>query len=133
MFLTPLRVAMAAAPFIRVTPSWSTFDTSTITATGGVSDGNNIESWAATFGAGSLAQATVGDRPQVETGDVAGLVMSKHSDTEHLAYSPAAALRHFVATIYDYGSGSPRRVLAIDTDAVTDKSAIEFYIEEVSS
>lgn len=133
MFATPLRLAPVGGTFVRVIPSWSTSNTETITATGGVSDGNNIESWEAIFGSGDLSQSTSGNRPQIETGDIAGLVMSKHSDTEHLTYTPIGTVRHFVATVYDYGAGSPRRLFAIDTDAATDKPAIEFLIEEVSS
>ena len=133
MFLTPFRLTAAASRRVRVTPYWSTSDESTLTATGGVSDGNNLESWDSLFGSGVLDQTTTGDRPQIETGDVDGLVMSKHSDTEHLTYPPLGQIRMFVATVYDYGSGNPRRVMAIDTSAVTDKPAVEFLIEDVTS
>ena len=133
MFLTPFRVAMAAGPFIRTNTAWSTFNTATITATGGVADGNDIESWATSVGSGTLAQSTVSNRPHVETGDVDGLVMSKHAGTQHLSYTPGAPIRFLVGTIRDYGAGSPRRVLAIDTDAATDKPAFEITIEDVTS
>lgn len=132
---TPLRLLPAAAVTARV-PTWATVDANTLTVTTAFADGNDVESWDAEFGTGTFDQSTVADRPHLETTDVDGLTMIKSVGTEHLAYtpSPSGGILTFAITIKDYGDGSPRRVLAIDTDSgtVTDKAAVEFFFEDVS-
>jgi hypothetical protein len=100
---------------------------------GSLTTDNDVQRWDARVGFGTFAQGTAGNRPQIDTNDVDGLPLIRSDGTEHLTYTPTATLRTIAATIYDYGSGNPRRVLAIDTDAVTDKPALEIYIAEVTS
>ena len=125
--------AAAAPPPPPQDSTWSTADTGDITATGGIVDGNAVEDWDSIDGSETFTQGTAGDRPILDLGDdAAGLTLIKFDNDDHLGYTPTNPVLAVAGTIYDYGSGSSRRVLARDCTETTDKPAFEIYIEEVS-